>query len=185
MFYILNRPVFMWVKLYNVHYKFTPCPLHSCLSVFVISSLTCMCNASSGCSPIRPSVIMTRFPASLDVCEDREEDEWRIELWRFRGLQDRDNVGDCERFISVCTWMFICMCVWVYVCACVRACCVTDLCLCMRRTLSGLMWLWEERMPLGELTPWQPAELNRSTPGTPCWDPTIYCSEYLHCSHMH
>lgn len=28
---------------------------------------TCMCKASSGCSPIRPSVTMTRFPASLDV----------------------------------------------------------------------------------------------------------------------
>lgn len=54
---------------------------------FFMSGLTCMCNASSGCSPIRPSVIMTRFPASLDVWEDREEDEWRIEPWRFRGLQ--------------------------------------------------------------------------------------------------
>lgn len=61
--------------------------------------------------------------------------------------------------------------------------CVTDLCLCMRRTLSGLMWLWEDRMPLGELTPWQPAGPNRSTPGRPCWDPTIYYSEYLHYSH--
>lgn len=55
--------------------------------------------------------------------------------------------------------------------------CMTDLCLCMSRTLSGLMWLWEDRMPLGELTPVQPAGPNRSTPGTPCWDPTIYCSE--------
>lgn len=68
-----------------------------------ISGLTCMCNASSGCSPIRPSVIMTRFPASLDVWEDREEDEWRIEPWRFRGLQHRDNVEtDRKRHLSLC-----------------------------------------------------------------------------------
>lgn len=55
-------------------------------------SRTCMCNASSGCSPIIPSVIMTRFPASLDVWEDREEEECRIDPCRFRGLQDKDNV---------------------------------------------------------------------------------------------
>lgn len=30
---------------------------------------------------------------------------------------------------------------------------MADLCLCMRRTLSGLMWLWEDRIPLGELIP--------------------------------
>lgn len=44
----------------------------------------------------------------------------------------------------------------------------TDLCLCMRRTLSGLMWLWEERMPLEEFTPWHPAGVNRSMVVTPC-----------------
>ncbi len=81
-------------------------------------------------------------------------------------------------------WFCVCACVRVCVCVCVCLCVwLTDLCLCMRRTLSGLMWLWEERMPLGELTPWQPEGPNRSTPGTPCWDPTMYCSEYLHCPH--
>lgn len=68
--------------------------LHKLPGVIFVSSLTSMCKASSGCSPIRPSVIMTRFPASLDVCEDREEDEWRIEPCRFRGLQDRHRVEE-------------------------------------------------------------------------------------------
>lgn len=61
---------------------------------------TCMCNVSSGCSPISPSVIMTRFPASLDVWEDREEEECRIDPCRFRGLQDKDDVGN-HSFIQI------------------------------------------------------------------------------------
>lgn len=56
-----------------------------------VMTLTCMWRGSSGCSPIRPSVMMWRFPASLEVWEDREDDEWRIEPWRFRGLQGGGN----------------------------------------------------------------------------------------------
>lgn len=132
---------------------------------------TCMCKASSGCSPIRPSVMMTRFPASLDVWEDREEDEWRMEPWRFSGLRRQaERTGGRETTLLPGF--------------CGRSSCsagtaeTTDLCLCMRRTLSGLMWLWDDRIPLGELIPWDPAGPNLSPPETPCWDPKIYCSEY-------
>lgn len=143
----------------------------TCLFYFICQQKlrTCMCKASSGCSPIRPSVMMTRFPASLDVWEDREEDEWRMEPWRFRGLRGRQNGREHETILfTFCR----------YNCYSNGTLKVTDLCLCMRRTLSGLMWLWDGRIPLGELTPWDPAGPNRSPPGTPCWDPKIYCSEY-------
>lgn len=56
---------------------------------------------------------------------------------------------------------------------CAAAAC-TDLCLCMRRTLSGLMWLWDDRIPLDELPPWQPAAEKRSMVLTPCWEPVTY-----------
>lgn len=147
---------------------------------FVIT-LTCMWRGSSGCSPIRPSVIMWRFPASLDVWEDREDDEWRIEPWRFRGLQGRGNGEEIKHMhVYVTELTFI-----SHVDVVGKRDQPTDLCLCMRRTLSGLMWLWEERMLLEEFTPWHPAGANRSMVVTPCWEPTIYCSEYLHRSQVH
>ena len=58
--------------------------------------LGCMREVSSDCSPIRPSVRMTRFPASLEVWEDRGEEEWRMEPCRFRGLE-RERVRARER----------------------------------------------------------------------------------------
>lgn len=91
-------------------YIFSTTSMPACV---VIWSFTCMCSASSGCSPIRPSVMMTRFPASLDVWEDREEDEWRIEPWRFRGLRDTDKWAVNSFFVEpshllylYCTFQF-------------------------------------------------------------------------------
>lgn len=66
-----------------------------------------------------------------------------MEPWRFRGLREKEegagrpvNPADAAVFYPIFKWDF-----------------GTHLCLCMRRTLSGLMWLWEDRIPLGELIP--------------------------------
>lgn len=57
------------------------------------SSGTCMWwYRSSGASPMALSPSVTTFPASLDACEEREEDEWRPVPIRFMGLRTR--VGD-------------------------------------------------------------------------------------------
>ena len=107
--------------------------------------LGCMREVSSECSPIRPSVRMTRFPASLDVWEDREEEEWRMEPCRFRGLErqtdkrrnkdrkrgseGRTQGGQSDRLLdhalvdvknrtlSLCLFVCVCVCVCVFVCA--------------------------------------------------------------------
>lgn len=51
------------------------------------SSDTCMWwYRSSGASPTELSPSSTTFPASLDACEDREDDEWRPVPIRFTGL---------------------------------------------------------------------------------------------------
>lgn len=41
---------------------------------------------SSGASPMEPSPSITMFPASLDACEEREDDEWRPVPIKFMGL---------------------------------------------------------------------------------------------------
>lgn len=41
---------------------------------------------SSGASPMELSPIITMFPASLDACEEREDDEWRPVPIKFMGL---------------------------------------------------------------------------------------------------
>lgn len=41
---------------------------------------------SSGASPMEPSPSITTFPASLDACEDREDEEWRPAPIKFMGL---------------------------------------------------------------------------------------------------
>lgn len=41
---------------------------------------------SSGASPMEPSPSITTFPASLDACEESEEEEWRPVPIRFMGL---------------------------------------------------------------------------------------------------
>lgn len=47
---------------------------------------------SSGASPMELSPSITTFPASLDACEEREDDEWRPVPIKFMGLRTR--VGD-------------------------------------------------------------------------------------------
>lgn len=41
---------------------------------------------SSGASPTEPSPSITMFPASLDACEEREDEEWRPVPIKFMGL---------------------------------------------------------------------------------------------------
>lgn len=50
---------------------------------------------SSAVSPTELSVRITRFPVSLEVCDDREDDECRTEPSMFNGLErkQRKNRG--------------------------------------------------------------------------------------------
>lgn len=55
---------------------------------------------SSGTSPMEPSPSITTFPASLDACEEREDEEWRPVPIKFMGLRTRAEhrrQSDCSR----------------------------------------------------------------------------------------
>lgn len=48
---------------------------------------------SSAVSPTELSVRITRFPVSLEVCDDRDDEECRTEPSMFSGLEKKQSKG--------------------------------------------------------------------------------------------
>lgn len=71
---------------------------------------TCMWYISSAASPTELSVRITRFPVSLEVWDDKEDDECRTEPSKFSGLQweQRHNRAAVSFWISF--WICILIC---------------------------------------------------------------------------